>query len=643
MMCGIKNPTLRHWSFRLMFARVIFIGSLSLSLISFSMRIVFACFFSEQFAAMPFKEMLYALLWGYRFDLAVSVAFMLPAVVLLYAWIRLSRHRQHGLFWLYPPALLLLCAQVADIMYFDTAGRHVGYEVRELIPQFSSLINTAWGGYSGLLLILCLSAMLFGAVLYQWRWMVGHRHWRTLELPLIVWILLGVLAFRGSFANTPMSPQSVHEIGNVQQAKLALNGAYSTLFGVLKSNQLKPYDFSAMGISDTDQAAEKRALSSRLSAHQGQYQAPLRKMNIVLVMLESWPAVQMHSFNPHAPETTPEFDALRQQALTTDGLLAGGRRTHEGMFSILCSAQNPLGAGVPKTNLEGYNYQCLPHLLRNAGWHVAMFQGSHTDLVGSFSQFLGVEKSYGKLDFSSARLPQNKWGYQDPDLYDFVIAAAKKEENHPFFFIVNTTTTHDLILPPAEAWAFGQQSAEQKYLSVLHYADKALGNFIRQWQQADISPTLFVLVADHTRAIAEPGLAQYLVPFAMFANDGSVPSQHVRGIGSQRDIAPTVMQVLGGRVPWFSGQALQSANQLEGDYFTEGTLGWQQGDRLVEISVHQPNVVHCYSTPYGQLMTQQRDCDQDDRNIQHSALAFTRYSQELLFNGKTGLFGTEAP
>ena len=623
-----------------MFARVVFIGSLWLTLLGLLMRVVFACFFSEQFAALSLNEMLYALLWGYRFDLAVAAVLMLPSVLLLYAWIRLSKRQEHSFFWLFPPALVLLCAQAADIMYFDSAGRHVGYEVRELLPQLGSLAKTAWGEYGGLLVMVGLSVSLLAAGLYQWRWTMRHRHWRALELPLFIWVFVGVFAFRGSFAHTPMSPDFVHAIGDVQQAKLALNGAYSTLFGVLKSNRLKPYTLPVSAI--TDRSVEKKMLMSRLSEHQGGYQPPMRKMNVVLVMLESWSAVQMQSFNPQALETTPEFDALRRQGLTTDGLLAGGRRTHEGMFSTLCSAQNPLGAGVPQTNLEGYAYQCLPRLLRNAGWHVAMFQGSHTDMVGPFSQFLGAENSYGKLDFLSAKLPQNKWGYQDPDLYDFVLAAAR-EEKQPFFFIVNTTTTHDLMLPPGEAWTFGQQTADQKRLSLLSYADKALGNFIRQWQKADIPPTLFVLVADHTRAISEPGLAQYLVPFAMFASDGSVPKQHLRGIGSQRDVAPTVMQALGGRVPWFSGQALQSATQLEGDYFTDGTMGWVQGERLVEISLQQPDAIHCFRRPFGQSSTQPHVCDQADRNIQADAQAFTRYSQDLLFAGKTADFGTHLP
>ena len=622
-----------------MFARVLFVASLLFTLLGLLMRVVFASFFSEQFAAMSTSEMLYALLWGYRFDLAVSVALMLPSVLLLYGWIRLTRRDHYGILWFLPPLLVLLCAQIADIMYFDSAGRHVGYEVRELLPQLGSLSKTAWGEYGGLLGVASLLAILLGLGLHCWRWTMRHHHWRALELPLLIWIVLSILAFRGSFANTPMSPDYVHAIGDVQQAKLALNGAYSTLFGVLKSNRLKPYDLSSSAMRGPEQI---QVLMPRLAAHQGRYQAPSRRMNIVFLMLESWPAVQMRSFNPQAPETTPEFDALRQQGLTTDGLLAGGMRTHEGLFATLCSAQNPLGAGIPQTNLEGYDYQCLPRLLREAGWHVAMFQGSHTDMVGPFSQFLGAEDSYGKLDFPSAKLPPNKWGYQDPDLYDFVLASAAQEKQ-PFFYIVNTTTTHDLILPPGESWFFGQETAEQKRLSLLRYADKALGDFIRQWQRADIPPTLFVLVADHTRAIAAHGVAQYLVPFAMFASDGSVPPQHLRGIGSQRDIAPTVMQFLGGRAPWFSGQTLQSASQLEGDYFTEGTLGWLQGDRGVEISLRQPDVVHCFRGPYGQSMAQRRDCEPEDRDIQRSALAFTRYSQNLLFTGKTTAFGSSFP
>ena len=91
-----------------MFARVVFIGSLWLTLLGLLMRVVFACFFSEQFATLSLNEMFYALLWGYRFDLAVSAALMLPSVLLLYAWIRLSKRQEYGFIWLFPPALVLL-------------------------------------------------------------------------------------------------------------------------------------------------------------------------------------------------------------------------------------------------------------------------------------------------------------------------------------------------------------------------------------------------------------------------------------------------------------------------------------------------------------------------------------------------------
>ncbi|QNF17334.1 LTA synthase family protein [Aeromonas jandaei] len=253
----------------------------------------------------------------------------------------------------------------------------------------------------------------------------------------------------------------------------------------------------------------------------------------------------------------PHLDALHREGLRTDGLIAGGRRTVEGFFTALCSYQNPLEAGIPNTPLQDQHYECLPKLLSDAGWSTAVFQGMHKGETGQLAQLLGTQASYGKLEMPVAEVEQNSWGYQDPDLYRFILSKARAE-SRPFFYMVNNTTTHDDQLPPGEPWLFGDQSSNERQMSVLHYADKALGRFIEEYQQANLGPTLFVITADHTAGERSGHMGRYWIPFLMFATDGSIAPRHEPGIGAQQDIAPTILDLLGGKAPWFTGHSLLS-------------------------------------------------------------------------------------
>lgn len=48
---------------------------------------------------------------------------------------------------------------------------------------------------------------------------------------------LGFLLVRGSFSDTPMTPNMAYRIGSTEQSKLALNGAYSALYGAINGQQ----------------------------------------------------------------------------------------------------------------------------------------------------------------------------------------------------------------------------------------------------------------------------------------------------------------------------------------------------------------------------------------------------------------------
>ena len=336
---------------------------------------------------------------------------------------------------------------------------------------------------------------------------------------------------------------------------------------------------------------------------------------------------------------TPFFDSLATRGITSRGMIAGGHRTTEGIFTTFCSYQNPLGQTLAKSQLGTFTYRSLAQVLREKGWSTSFFQGSRKDTsgTGAFAQRLGFEKSFGKEDIPDGerRFEKNKWGVYDQDIYSFVVKHLKTMEQ-PFLAGINTNTTHDLSLPKGASPAFGTDSELNTRMSVLRFADDALMEFISAYEKdPDFGPTLFVLLADHTAGVTGSALAHYLIPFTLFATDGSVPQKRVESFLSQRDIAPTVADLLGGHVGTFTGVSMLRDVPRRADYYHQGVLGWIEGDRLVEINILAENSVGFYRLT-GVLDEKVKvSPDAIHKRMVKEALAFTRRSQGLLFNGES--------
>ena len=621
-----------------MFARFLLSGLALLALLALLLKSLLLFWSPASFAVLTTTQQLEALLWGFRFDLAAAALLWAPVALLCWLAVRLGLRRLSWLWW-WVPAMVLAGLQVADLMYFANSGRHIGYELGEVTREAGSLLTTALKQYP-LLMVATLAGALASALLCRRQLRLPAR--MTLaktELPLLLTFAIAVLCVRGSLTDLPMKPDRAYAIGNPQQALLALNPVYAML--VSSSSADETGGGTPLYQQLPPPAAQQLATLAQLDGH-APYQPPQRKMNVILMLLESWPAELMQSYNPAAPHVTPHLDALHREGLRTDGLIAGGRRTVEGFFTALCSYQNPLEAGIPNTPLQDQHYECLPKLLSDAGWSTAVFQGMHKGETGQLAQLLGTQASYGKLEMPAAEVEQNSWGYQDPDLYRFILSKARAE-SRPFFYMVNNTTTHDDQLPPGEPWLFGDQSSNERQMSVLHYADKALGRFIEEFKQANLGPTLFVITADHTAGERSGHMGRYWIPFLMFATDGSIAPRHQPGIGAQQDIAPTILDLLGGKAPWFTGHSLLSEAPRGGIYAASGTIGRVYGEQIVEYPMREPDKLTCFNWKADLQLHRPQPCDDAAARERDFSWATTWYQQSLLFDGKSRAYGQLAP
>jgi phosphoglycerol transferase MdoB-like AlkP superfamily enzyme len=593
---------------------------------------------------LDYPELMSVLAWGMRFDLAIAAFFTLIGYLVAQTLnilfrANISNILRHTTF---VSATLLILLHGADSLYFDEAGRHLGYELAEGLNSGGALLTSALTTYRGMLIIqivVIIAAYYWIRFLFR-RFSAEPLHRLTItkqiaaEAMLLPLLLLSVVLIRG-IEQIPMEPLYAYEIGDSKEATLALNGAYNAVFTQLAPTAVTPVFAKKPNSQEIAIVREMYNHGTPSSSTQP------KKRNVFVFLLESWSAAYMASYG-NDTISTPLFDKLRMEGLTTRAMMAGGDRTTEGMFVTFCSTQNPLGQTVAQSQLQEFEYNCLPEILKSNGWSSAFFQGSYSNTsgTGAFAMLLGFDNSFGRedMDPSRAKYPMNNWGYHDPDLYSFVLDKAKKLPR-PFLVGINTTSTHDQELPPGVEPILPNTTFENRYKNTLHFADKALFDFVQTIRNdSELKDSLIVLVADHSGPTPHDPFRERLIPFAIIAN--GLEPRFINSVVSQRDIAPTVLELLNIPSPKdFTGHSLLQENHPQyADYYSKGTLGWVEGTQVVETLINKPDSISCYSLEHTLNTETRTTCGENEYIMKKRALAFTHLSQSLLFEGKLKRF-----
>ena len=138
---------------------------LALLIITFGEKIIFALSHPQPGNVLSLSDSLYALLWGMRFDFAIAALLALLAYLLSYALQRLTRlpfHQTMQTLTIISAALLILI-HGADILYYEEAGRHLGYELKEAYNSASELAMAALNTYT---LTVLFQLLLFPLAVY---------------------------------------------------------------------------------------------------------------------------------------------------------------------------------------------------------------------------------------------------------------------------------------------------------------------------------------------------------------------------------------------------------------------------------------------------------------------------------------------
>lgn len=609
-------------------AAMLFFSLLGLGL---SLRLLFA-FSTDQYSRLALQDWWDALFWGMRYDAGIAGVLMIILFPFYYLLARfhLAFHVLNRC-WLALPISLLYLAQIGDLLYAQESGRHISYEIVEVIRSADSLL--AMLPHYFVFFIPLPMVIWWAARVSLPRARAAQQSGVRSDIRMVLICGVCAIAVRGGVTSLPMSPNDVLSLGDEPVSLTAMNGAYSVAYAIMHPHRARA--MPAAAAMSEDYARE--VLQSFYGERAPTSPTP-KQYNIVLLFLESWPAEFMKSYG-YSEDVTPFFDQLRQKSLTTDAMIAGGNRTVEGVFTTLCSYQNPEGFGLPVSQLFTREYRCLPRYLADKGYQTVFYQGMHWNSakLGAMAKKLGYQNVQGKEAITfDLTYPPNNWGVHDIDLYRHVLAQ-RKTMKEPHFITLNTTSTHDEVIPDAVKPVFGFSTSHEKLRSLMHFSDQQLQFFVSELTSQPLSlPTILIAVADHTARVNTSPLNRYRIPFLIYAPD-IVKPQQLALAASQRDIAPTILDVLGDSSPAFTGRSLLQPMQTRAaDFQYSGHLGWIEGEQLIRFRLADKSNLNCYQWRRDFLLQKPQPCTDSALRMQDRALAFSRRSSLWLFAGKTG-------
>jgi phosphoglycerol transferase MdoB-like AlkP superfamily enzyme len=533
-----------------------------------------ALFPERPFEGVTLGELLHCFGVGFYFD-SMAVGYVLLPMAVALTLASESVVRKRGFRWcvtLYAAAtsVWLLALEVVGVGFF----LHYGTRLDWKLAYYTQSAHEVWGylfhEYYIWAWLLLVPPLCYGVYrLYRRAFWVGHVSylpgWRRGAVMAVV-LGICVLACRGGFDSRPLNRSKACFTTNNLVAQLAMNNNY-TLYGgavtVLDDDDEERDRF------DMKDMAEARQIARRLLWQEADQPVagspnpmwrrtatgrPMRRRNVVLIMMESMAGRHIGALGyPHSQ--TPHLDAICREGLFFSNVYAVGAQTSRGLVGTLCGHPDLSGMTLLARPTAQGRFLTLPGLLQQRNYRTVFLSCGKPsfDSMDVFFAAGGVERIIGEEEMSAE--PASTWGVSDEYVYNKAINVfgdIHQRDDGPFFGMILTISNHEPYhVPRGRVALLAGDEKETRVINATRYADWALGRFFREAASEPwFDETMFVLVADtgrqfeydRSRLIDATG---FRVPLVFYA-PGRIEPDVIGTVGSQTDIAPTLLAMLGG-------------------------------------------------------------------------------------------------
>ena len=499
---------------------------------------------------------------GLVFDTsAILYTNVLWVLMMLFPWYRKENSTYHRLckgVYLTVNGLAL-AMNLADAAYFPYTMRRTTTTVFGEFSNEGNLFRiiglelvSHWYMVLLFLLMIALMAWAYQTPRLDYR-KITHkvRYHIVCLVSLLLFIPLCVAGIRGGFTTAvrPITISNANQyVDSPKDAALVLNTPFAMIRTIGKSVFTVPTYFS-----------DSLTLASIYTpVHTPCLLSPDSCRNIVILIIESFGREYIGALNNVPEGYTPCVDRLISQSTTFKYSYCNGRKSIDGMPSILC--------GIPMfvepfilTPASMNDFTGLAGILAQEGYQTAFFHGAQNGSMGfqAFARKTGFQKYVGRTEYEAAKGTDDfdgTWAiWDEPFLQYYAEEMSKMEE--PFMTAVFTASSHHPFTIP-EKYKAQFPEGELEIHKCIRYTDMAIGKFFETARkQKWFENTVFVLTSDHTNmsnhAAYQTDLGGFCSPIIIFDPQRPVGEMQDK-IAQQIDIMPTLLGLLGYQKPYLA-------------------------------------------------------------------------------------------
>ena len=555
-----------------MYQKLIKIGSyLAVSLFSLSiLRLLLYIIYNSDFSSLTFEETLLSFLMGMKVDLISVVTFTSPFILLMFLPFSFTQTKGYqkiiGYGW-YSVLLIIVYVIVADMVYFQFVHRHLSNEIL-VIGNDVHIVLDMMKEYFYLLVLFVVYAI---GLFFIFRKIINipfSQKSSSMIREITTLLLVCVVVFftiRGKLIDKPFGISNAFVVNKIASGNLALNGFY-TLYRTITEKKKIPTFYEA---KDALTTTKKMLSSNRFRFIDEKY--PLmrtnitndlqtKRLNVVIILLESWSAEFVDSFAHNNFGVTPYFDEIANKGLLFENFYSNGQRSIEAITSVFTGIPVLKGFNYIGDGLELSNLSYLGTLAKENGYSTLAMQSSSRSSyrVDSIAKIAGFDTYYGAEDIPDTgeedKDKKPKFGTWDGNMFRFLHKQISLQKE-PFLAFTFTATTHSPFVSPGAKWEKFPHNTNNNFgfLNTLKYADEQLGEFMQACEKEPwFENTIFIFTADHTKGatkeennslLTKNPLENMHIPLVIYAPHIFKP-QKIQTIGSHASIIPTLMDLL---------------------------------------------------------------------------------------------------
>ena len=513
---------------------------------------------------------------------------------------------------------ICLSVNLIDSVYFKYTGRRTTATVFSEFSNENNLANVFGTELLNHWYLVLLGIVMIFSLVFLYRKpkgdvrLFGREYLRYYFLHILffsAFIPIAISGMRGG-ATTAVRPITISNanqyVNKPTEAAVILNTPFSMIRTIGKKTFVNPEYFS-----------EKELDAIYTPVHQVPDSVYFKPKNVVVLIVESFGREYIGKYNETLEGGkykgyAPFIDSLHDRSLSFDYTFCNGRKSIDGMPSILSS--------IPMfvepfflTSASMNKVSGIAGELSKKGYYTAFFHGAENGSMGfqAFARATGFKDYFGRTEYDADKRFGGEddfdgtWAIWDEPFLQFY-ATKMSEMQEPFMTAVFTASSHHPFVVPEQYKDIYKEEGNNVIHKCIRYTDHTLEKFFEYAsKQSWYNNTLFVFTSDHTNlsdhAEYKTDLGLFGGPILFFDPSGEIKPERRHCIAEQIDIMPTVLGYLGYDKPYVAfGRNLLATEDADtwAVNYNNGIYQFVKGDYVIQFDGEEVKAVYNYKTDW---------------------------------------------